>query len=82
MVALPIEQACSPKTSAALGAAEYVFVDVARADGQGGDFESTNAIHVQALIDDTALLAWLHRASAELSWRSPKGRRGRYGDTR
>jgi hypothetical protein len=76
MVALPIEQACSMTS-----AAEYVFADVARADGQVGDFGSTNAIHVQALIDDTASLAWLHRASAELSWRSPKGRRGRDEET-
>ena len=40
-----------------------------------------NAIHVPALIDDTASLAWLHRASAELSWRSPRGRRGRDEET-
>ncbi len=41
--------------------------DVARADRQVGDFETTNAIHVQTRIDDTASLARLHRASTELS---------------
>jgi hypothetical protein len=52
-----------------------VRADVARADGQIGNFESTNAIHVQVRIDDTAFLARLHRASAELSQRSAKKER-------
>jgi hypothetical protein len=44
-----------------------VRADVSRADGQIGNFESMNAIHVQVRIDDTTFLARLHRASAELS---------------
>ena len=63
--ALPIERACSPMNDQ--GSRVCIRRDLARADGQVGDSEFTNAIQVQARIDDTASLAWLHCASAELA---------------
>jgi len=40
--------------------------NVTRTDGQVGNLESLDAIHVQTRIDDATLRAWLHRAGAEL----------------
>ena len=41
--------------------------DVGGRDGQGGNFESLDAIRIEARIDDTATLARFHRTSVELS---------------
>src|SRR5258708_34265678 len=43
--------------------------DVARADSQVADFETTNAIHVRTRSDDTASLARIHHARTEPSRR-------------
>ena len=43
-----------------------VRADISRRDGQVGNFEPTHAIHIQLRIDDTTLLARLHRARTKL----------------
>lgn len=41
--------------------------DVGGRDGQVSNFEFLDAIHIEARIDDTAILARIHRATAGLS---------------
>lgn len=60
-----------------------VAADVVGADGQVGDLEALDAVHVEALVEDTVLddrvaLAGSHGASSckkalALGWRSAKG---------
>jgi len=44
-----------------------IFSDVGGRGGQVGNIESLDATHIEARVDNTAVLARFHRAGAELS---------------